>query len=490
MPGSEPLSERNPRHSSGLASALVLYVLFEDFEGGSANRAQEETATPKSALMTTPIDRTELVEQSGCALAFERTDDAGQDNCGRIAQEKVDAVFVASKLDNLAVGVESNLPKSLVTKISPLVVQRAPSKFGAKDNVHSQVVDTVTCCIKVPDALALILDTIEPLARLCVDRMLVQRELSSSKFYPEVPCVIAKSLVAKYQRNKRCRVVRNLVLPLCGDKGTQIKLEGNGIRIPALFGKAVLPVVWLRPAIGFIRSVEFLRRGGEWFASICYNVQKESPFHSTGNVGVDRNSVGAVAILADPQNGKVLHLGFNPARTKEAWRAQKANLQSLGKHRLLHKIRNKQSRRTKYENHVVSKQIVDYAAKHRRTIVLEKLENVRRGRIRHHSEKSQWSFYQLLQYILYKAALRGVMVLEVDSAYTSQECSRCHPLSKPNGKLFRCGYCGHNDHRDANAAFTLSERVSPIGGVAQESECLRSALLVEPFLGTEVQQCA
>jgi hypothetical protein len=62
-------------------------------------------------------------------------------------------------------------------------------------------------------------------------------------FYPEVPCVIAKSLVAKYQRNKRCRVVRNLVLPLCGDKGTQIKLEGNGIRIPALFGKAVLPVV-------------------------------------------------------------------------------------------------------------------------------------------------------------------------------------------------------------------------------------------------------
>jgi len=442
--------------------------------------------------MTTPVDRTELVEQSGCAPAFERTDAAAQDNCGRTAQEEVDVVFVASKLDNLAVEVESNLPKSEVKKISPLVVKRAPSKLGAKDNMHGQVVDTVTCCVKVkvPDSLALILDTIEPLARLCVDRMLVHRELSSSKFYPEVPCVIAKSLVAKYQRNKRCRVVRNLVLPLCGDKGKQIKLEGNGIRIPALFRKAVLPVVWLRPAIGFIRSVEFLRRGGEWFASICYNVQKESPFHSTGNVGVDRNSVGAVATLADPQNGKVLHLGFHPARTKEAWRGQKANLQSLGKHRLLHQIGNKQSRRTKYENHVVSKQIVDYAAKHRRTIVLEKFENVRRGRIRHYAEKSQWSFYQLLPYIRYKAALRGVLVLEVDSAYTSQECSRCHQLSKPNGKSFRCGYCGHHDHRDAHAAFPLAERVSPIGGVAQESECLRSALLVEPFLGTEVQQCA
>src|SRR5207253_29889 len=68
-----------------------------------------------------------------------------------------------------------------------------------------------------------------------------------------------------------------------------------------------------------------------------------------GTVGVDRNSVGAVATLADPQNGKVLHLGFNPARTKAGWRGQKANLQSLGKRRLLHKIRNKQCRRTKYE---------------------------------------------------------------------------------------------------------------------------------------------
>jgi hypothetical protein len=52
----------------------------------------------------------------------------------------------------------------------------------------------------------------------------------------------------------------------------------------------------------------------------------------------------------------------------------------------------KQSRRTKYENHVVSKQILDCAAKHRRTIVLEKLENVRCGRIRHDSDESQWSF--------------------------------------------------------------------------------------------------
>ena len=105
-------------------------------------------------------------------------------------------------------------------------------------------------------------------------------------------------------------------------------------------------------------------------------------------------------------------------------------------------------------------------------------------------EKSQWSFYQLMSFILYKAALRGVMVVETDSANTSQECSRCHKLTKPNGKSFRCAHCGHNDHRDANAAFTLSQRVEPIGGVAWESVRPRSVLLVAPFTGAEVQQCA
>jgi len=73
------------------------------------------------------------------------------------------------------------------------------------------------------------------------------------------------------------------------------------------------------------------------------------------------------------------------------------------------------------------------------------------------------------------------MVIEADPVYTSQECSRCHQVSKPNGKSFRCGYCGHHDHRDANAAFTLAERVMPIGGVASESERRVGAYWLFPF---------
>jgi len=98
-------------------------------------------------------------------------------------------------------------------------------------------------------------------------------------------------------------------------------------------------------------------------------------------------------------------------------------------------------------------------------------------------------FLSVAPVLLYKAALRGVMVIEVDPAYSSQECSRCHQLTKPNGKRFVCGKCGHNDHRDANAAFSLAERVMPIGGIVGDSVRSDSGLLVAPFLGTEVQQC-
>ena len=70
--------------------------------------------------MATAIKRAESVHKQGCAAAAPRTDDAAQD-------------------------------------------------------LHGQVVDTQTCCLKVPvpDALAVILETLEPWARLCVERMLV-----------------------------------------------------------------------------------------------------------------------------------------------------------------------------------------------------------------------------------------------------------------------------------------------------------------------------
>lgn len=363
------------------------------------------------------------------------------------------------------------------------------TKLSHKNNVIDKPVDTVATCakVRVPDSFAPVLDIL--LGRIrkdCLPRMLHLREASSSKYYTEIPCVVAKSLITKYQRNKKCVTVTNPVIPICGDKGKQIKLEKNGLRIPALFKKEILPITFPKPVHGFVRSIEFFKRKGIWLASVCYNTPAHELVDVEGVIGVDRNSVGNVAVLADPQNGKVQHLGFNPAATKYNWRRRRANLKSKGFRRTLSRLSRKQSRRTTHENHIVSKQIVSYAVKHHRAIAVENLESVRKpnSKIRKYVEKSQWAFYQLLSFLKYKAALHGVIIAEVNPAYTSQNCSRCGQRNTPNGKKYVCEHCGHTDHRDANAAFNIAKRGAEFlsVGSTEDSERLSGAVLVTPSL--------
>ena len=300
--------------------------------------------------------------------------------------------------------------------------------------------------------------------------MLKSRQLSSSKDWKTIPCVVAKSLITKYQRNPKCRNIKSLVIPICGDKGKQVKLVPGGIRVPALFKKAIIPLFFPYPVSGFVRGVEFYKRDGKWLVTVCINTPCEKRIEVTGCIGVDRNSVGNVAVMADVQTGKVFKLGIDPAGTKRVFRGRRRNLQSAQKFGLLRKIRRKQSRRMTYENHRASKTVVDYAALHRRAIALENLSTVRSkgSKIRRYSEKNQWAFAQLETFIRYKAALRGVPVLSVDPAYTSQTCSRCGTIQKPNGKRYECASCGHREHRDSNAALNISRLglrvVSQAGG--------------------------
>jgi len=442
--------------------------------------------------MLAPIRRAESIERGGRAFAFHSAHKTAEYYCRGVPKQHVHMVLFTVKFEDLAIVVQRDLLHTGLEKVSLLRSECMPSELSAEHDVHSQRVNTMACTIKVkiPDTLAHRLDSLLPAVSSSVARMLRNRGEASSKYYPELPSVVSKSLIAKYQRNRKCKTASNLIIPICADKERQIRFEGGGVRIFAVFGKEILPLALVHPCVADAEgrrniSAEFFMRGGEWYGAFSYRTPAAPRFQPTGMIGVDRNSVGHVATMADPQTGKVLHLGFNPARTKASWRGRNKNLQRQGKNRLL-KIKRRQSRRTKHETHIVSKVIVDYAATHRRTIAIEDLEDVRAkgSKIRSYTERSQWAFYQLLQFILYKAALRGVEVIQVAPAYSSQECSQCHGPTKPAGKKFACQHCGHNDHRDANAAFTLALRVEPIGGIARYSEGSRWGVLVTPFPGS------
>jgi hypothetical protein len=65
--------------------------------------------------------------------------------------------------------------------------------------------------------------------------------------------------------------------------------------------------------------------------------------------------------------------------------------------------------------------------------------------------------------VAWGAAKRGVRARKVKSAYSSQECHRCHHVARenrPNQQTFCCVVCGHTAHADMNAAENLASRLN------------------------------
>ena len=60
------------------------------------------------------------------------------------------------------------------------------------------------------------------------------------------------------------------------------------------------------------------------------------------------------------------------------------------------------------------------------------------------------------------ATKRGIRAHKVNSAYSSQECHRCHYVARqnrPTQQTFCCVVCGHSTHADMNAAENLASRL-------------------------------
>lgn len=74
---------------------------------------------------------------------------------------------------------------------------------------------------------------------------------------------------------------------------------------------------------------------------------------------------------------------------------------------------------------------------------------------------SEWSYSRQAEYVEDKADEHGVNVVEVDAAYTSQQCSRCGTEETVReGVHFECEVCGYSQHADANAAVNIAKRAA------------------------------
>jgi putative transposase len=141
----------------------------------------------------------------------------------------------------------------------------------------------------------------------------------------------------------------------------------------------------------------------------------------------------------------------------------RSSLQSKGTknaRRVLKRLSGKERTHGTIVNHTISKAIVKRALSEGKGIAIENLKNIRfsanRKGKKFRSRVGKWSFYQLRQFLTYKAALAGIPLIDVPPAYTSQTCSSCLHIGNRNGKRFTCDNCGAITDADVNAAKVIS----------------------------------
>lgn len=202
----------------------------------------------------------------------------------------------------------------------------------------------------------------------------------------------------------------------------------------------------------FIRS--------DFYLFVSCEVESPEPIDVDGVLGVDMGIVNVATDSDGNQYSGAHMLSIRGRRFRQRRRLQAKGTRSA--RRVLKRLSGKEQRFIKQGNHRISKEIVNRAKHTGRGIALEDLQGIReRVRVRRPQRRNlhSWSFYQLQQFISYKAELAGTPVIFLNPAYSSQTCSCCGHVAKSNRKSqssFVCQSCGYADHADTNAARNLS----------------------------------
>jgi len=287
-----------------------------------------------------------------------------------------------------------------------------------------------------------------------------------------LPAVIASQVMRKYGNQKRIKVVHNVNLIVAG---YYVKFfeETNSIWIPCLklHLENTIPYQFTK-----INQIELDRV----FAYIAVTVPEQPEMIPQTFIGVDRNTTGHVAVVANPDIGKVEKLGKSALHIHRKYSAIRKRLQKQGRYKELKAVKDRESRIVKDLNHKISRKLVEMAKVQHAALVFEDLGGIREKRKQNRSFRHalhSWSFYQLQQFVEYKAKLLGIQVRYVDPAFTSQDCSRCGARGDRIGKEFKCPACGHVDHADVNAAFNIALRQKGMIDRAVSENCTMGALI-------------
>lgn len=294
-----------------------------------------------------------------------------------------------------------------------------------------------------------------------------------------------KALKTQKKHPKKPVVFRNSAVALQGGvRGRDFSFTESGLSVWTTAGR-IKPIAFQgEPKLSkYISEWQlgdgrlYVSKKGHVYISVSF--KKEVDEVSKPNdavVGVDRG-INNLAVVTDGKRslffggGQTKHVRTRYQKTRSSLQRKKAQKNTRSIRRVLKRQSGKQARFTKDTNHVISKRIVEFAKETGNpTIALEELKGIREGhklRKAQRTDLNQWAFYQLDEYITYKAASEGFEVIKIDPKYTSQGCSVCGYTAKSNRKRhsFTCGACGNTLNADLNAARNIRLR----GIIARQS---------------------
>jgi putative transposase len=204
-------------------------------------------------------------------------------------------------------------------------------------------------------------------------------------------------------------------------------------------------------------------RDGEYYLHITQSRAAPPEAEPDGGaLGVD---LGIANVATDSEGehftGAIVHV------VRNRYHLRRQRLQEVGTRNAKRRIRRMGQREARFQrdtNHCISTSLVRKAAVARKAIALEDLSGIRERvavRRAHRYERHSWAFFQLRQYISYKAAWAGVPVYLVTPRNTSRTCSACGHCEKANRKSqaeFSCQRCGFAANADYNAALNISRQ--------------------------------
>lgn len=209
----------------------------------------------------------------------------------------------------------------------------------------------------------------------------------------------------------------------------------------------------------------FYKRG-KWYFAVTIKIDNKKSTNSNVmgiDIGLRQLAVASIKTTKGKEINRQFYDGKEAGFIRKKYRSLRRKLGKSKKIKAIKNINDKEQRWMRDLNHKISKQLINLAVQEQvGTIIMENLENIRntaQSLNRADRNLHSWTFYQLQQFIEYKAKLTGIKVEYINPKYTSQSCSKCGEVKKSNRKanLYSC-VCGNNIHADLNASRNIANK--------------------------------